>query len=31
MSDYRAPVKDMQFVISELAGLAEIAALPGAR
>ena len=29
MSDYRAPVKDMQFVISELAGLAEIAALPG--
>jgi len=29
MSDYRPPVKDMQFVINELAGLADIAALPG--
>ena len=29
MSDYRAPVKDMQFVINELAGLADLAALPG--
>jgi alkylation response protein AidB-like acyl-CoA dehydrogenase len=29
MSDYRAPVKDMGFVINELAGLADIAALPG--
>jgi alkylation response protein AidB-like acyl-CoA dehydrogenase len=29
MADYRAPVKDMLFVINELAGLAEIAALPG--
>ena len=29
MSDYRAPVKDMGFVVNELAGLAEVAALPG--
>ena len=29
MSEYRAPVKDMRFVINELAGLAEVAALPG--
>ena len=29
MSDYRAPVKDMGFVINELAGLEQIAALPG--
>ncbi|MBT8423167.1 MAG: acyl-CoA dehydrogenase [Gammaproteobacteria bacterium] len=29
MSDYRAPVKDMRFVINELAGLEQIAALPG--
>lgn len=29
MSDYRPPVKDMQFVINELAGLADITALPG--
>jgi alkylation response protein AidB-like acyl-CoA dehydrogenase len=29
MSDYRAPVKDMSFVINELAGLEQIAALPG--
>ena len=29
MADYRAPVKDMGFVINELAGLADIAALPG--
>jgi alkylation response protein AidB-like acyl-CoA dehydrogenase len=29
MSDYQAPVKDMLFVINELAGLAEIAKLPG--
>ncbi|MDP6436647.1 MAG: acyl-CoA dehydrogenase [Gammaproteobacteria bacterium] len=29
MSDYRAPVKDMRFVINELAGLARINVLPG--
>jgi alkylation response protein AidB-like acyl-CoA dehydrogenase len=29
MSDYRAPVKDMMFVINELAGLDQIARLPG--
>ncbi len=29
MSDYRAPVKDMRFVINELAGLARINELPG--
>ena len=29
MPDYRAPVKDMRFVINELAGLQQIAALPG--
>jgi alkylation response protein AidB-like acyl-CoA dehydrogenase len=29
MSSYLAPLKDMQFVISELAGLDDIAALPG--
>ena len=29
MTAYTAPVKDMQFVFSELAGLAEIARLPG--
>ena len=29
MSDYRAPVKDMRFVINELTGLEQIAALPG--
>jgi len=29
MAEYRAPVKDMRFVINELAGLAEVAALPG--
>jgi alkylation response protein AidB-like acyl-CoA dehydrogenase len=29
MSDYSAPVRDMQFVLRELAGLDEIAALPG--
>jgi len=29
MSIYRAPVRDMQFVLRELAGLDEIAALPG--
>jgi alkylation response protein AidB-like acyl-CoA dehydrogenase len=29
MSDYRAPVKDMGFIINELAGLEQIAALPG--
>ena len=29
MSEYRAPVKDMGFVINELAGLEQIAALPG--
>ena len=29
MSDYRAPVKDMRFVVNELAGLSAVAALPG--
>ncbi len=29
MSDYQAPLRDMQFILSELAGLKEIAALPG--
>ena len=29
MSAYIAPLKDMQFAIRELAGLAEITALPG--
>jgi 3-(methylsulfanyl)propanoyl-CoA dehydrogenase len=29
MSTYTAPLKDMRFVINELVGLAEIAALPG--
>jgi len=29
MSTYSAPLKDMRFVIRELAGLAEVAALPG--
>ena len=29
MSDYQAPLKDMQFVLRELAGMAEVAALPG--
>ena len=29
MPDYRAPLRDMQFVITELAGLDGIAALPG--
>jgi 3-(methylthio)propanoyl-CoA dehydrogenase len=29
MSTYLAPLKDMQFVISELAGLEDVAALPG--
>ena len=29
MSEYNAPVRDMQFVMKELAGLDEIAALPG--
>ena len=29
MSQYRAPLADMQFVMTELAGLAEIATLPG--
>ncbi len=29
MSDYRAPVKEMQFVMNELAGLPEIGQLPG--
>lgn len=29
MSDYQAPVKDMMFVINELAGLEELADLPG--
>jgi acyl-CoA dehydrogenase len=29
MSDYRAPIKEMQFVMNELAGLPEISQLPG--
>ena len=29
MSQYRAPLADMQFVMNELAGLAEVTALPG--
>jgi alkylation response protein AidB-like acyl-CoA dehydrogenase len=29
MSQYRAPLADMQFVMQELAGLAEVTALPG--
>jgi len=29
MSAYRAPLKDMKFVLNELAGLAEVAKLPG--
>ncbi|WP_412480518.1 acyl-CoA dehydrogenase [Azonexus sp. IMCC34839] len=29
MSDYRAPVKDMRFVLDEIAGLNEISQLPG--
>ena len=29
MSDYVAPLKDMQFVLKELAGLDELAKLPG--
>src|SRR6266540_6817458 len=29
MSTYKAPLKDMQFVLRELAGLSEVAALPG--
>ncbi len=29
MSDYRAPVKDMRFVMEELAGFRELSAMPG--
>ena len=29
MTEYEAPLRDMQFVIEELVGLAEVAALPG--
>ena len=29
MSEYRAPIRDMQFVLNELAGLDELAKLPG--
>src|ERR1035438_1321627 len=29
MSTYRAPLRDMQFVLNELAGVGEIAKLPG--
>jgi hypothetical protein len=29
MSDYRAPIKDMRFVMDELAGLPAISQLPG--
>ena len=31
MSDYRAPVKDMRFVMDELAGLPAISQLPGCK
>jgi hypothetical protein len=29
MSEYFAPIRDMQFVLKELAGLDEVAQLPG--
>ena len=29
MSSYQAPLKDMRFVLNELAGLEEVAKLPG--
>src|SRR5438034_11022599 len=29
MSEYKAPLRDMHFVLHELAGLAEVAKLPG--
>ena len=29
MSEYRAPLRDMRFVLKELAGLDEVSALPG--
>ena len=29
MSNYNAPIKDMQFVLNELAGLDRVAQLPG--
>ena len=29
MSTYAAPLKDMQFVLTDLAGLDKVAALPG--
>ena len=29
MSEYRAPIRDMQFVLKELAGLDEVIQLPG--
>jgi 3-(methylthio)propanoyl-CoA dehydrogenase len=29
MTTYRAPIRDMKFVIDELAGLENLAALPG--
>nr|MBP8214948.1 acyl-CoA dehydrogenase N-terminal domain-containing protein [Propionivibrio sp.] len=29
MSEYRAPIRDMQFVLNELAGLDDLAKLPG--
>ena len=29
MSNYNAPIRDMQFVMRELAGLDAVAALPG--
>ena len=29
MSDYRAPVKDMRFVMDELAGFKELSQIPG--
>ncbi len=29
MSDYNAPIRDMRFVLKELAGLADVSALPG--
>ena len=29
MSAYQAPLKDMRFILNELAGLVEVAKLPG--
>jgi hypothetical protein len=29
MTEYHAPLRDMRFVLDELAGMAEVTALPG--